>query len=93
MNALRPPIPAAGVDAKSRDAAATINLPSTAEGDELLAAAAVAKLLGCSQRQVYRLTAAGLMPRSVRLGTMCRWRRAEIQRWIAAGCPASGGAK
>lgn len=94
MNAQRSPIPAATLDQKSRDAvAAAMNLPASVEADELMEAAAIAKLCSCSQRQVYRMQAAGLMPRSVRLGTMCRWRRSEILRWIADGCPPASGAK
>jgi len=49
----------------------------------------VAVLLGCSTRHVYRLTDAGRMPPPVRLGALIRWRRAEIEEWIAAGCPST----
>lgn len=55
---------------------------------ELLDVRAVAALLGgCSTRHVYRLADAGRMPRPVRLGSLVRWRRAEVLDWIAAGCP------
>jgi excisionase family DNA binding protein len=50
---------------------------------------AVAVLLGCSTRHVYRLTDAERMPAPVRLGALIRWRRAEIEEWIAAGCPST----
>lgn len=57
----------------------------------------VASLTRCSQRTVYRLVDAGKMPRPVKLGSLVRWRRAEILKWIIAGCPsvrvAKGGAR
>ncbi|MDY7011201.1 MAG: helix-turn-helix domain-containing protein [Planctomycetota bacterium] len=48
---------------------------------------AVADLLGCSIRHVYRLSDAGLMPRPVKLGALVRWSRAAILDWIDKGCP------
>lgn len=57
---------------------------------ELLDVRAVAVLLGaCSTRHVYRLADAGKMPRPVKLGTLVRWRRAELDAWISARCPVS----
>jgi excisionase family DNA binding protein len=47
---------------------------------------AVAKLLGCSARHVYRLSDGGRMPAPVRLGALVRWRRQELDAWIAGGC-------
>ncbi len=46
-----------------------------------------AGLLRCSPRTVYRLADAGRLPRPVKLGALVRWRRAEIDEWLAAGCP------
>lgn len=66
--------------------AATVPPPVEAA---LLDVKAVAALLGCSARHVYRLTDARRMPAPVRLGALIRWRRAEIESWIAAGCPAT----
>ena len=54
----------------------------------LLDVRAVAKLLDCSSRHVYRLADAGKLPRPVKLGQLVRWRRAEMLGWIADGCPA-----
>jgi excisionase family DNA binding protein len=62
---------------------------------ELLDVRAVAVLLGgCSTRHVHRLADAGRMPRPIKLGTLVRWRRAELEAWIGAGCPSQqpGGA-
>ena len=47
---------------------------------------AVALILNCSSRHVYRLTDAGRMPAPVRLGSLVRWRRADVEAWIAGGC-------
>ena len=61
---------------------------ASAENDAaLLDVRQVAALLTCSTRHVYRLTDAGRMPRPVNLGRLVRWRRAEIEAWIAEGCP------
>lgn len=53
---------------------------------ELLDVRTVASMLGCSPRHVYRLFDAGRLPRPVRLGTLVRWRRAELALWIDDGC-------
>jgi len=55
---------------------------------KLLDVQAVAEVLGCSSRHVYRLSDAGRMPAPVRLGSLVRWSRAAIDEWVAAGCPA-----
>ena len=47
----------------------------------------VAEMLNCSGRTVYRLNDAGRMPRPVRLGSLVRWPRATLERWIDQGCP------
>jgi excisionase family DNA binding protein len=60
---------------------------------KLLDVQAVANLLGCSPRHIYRLADRGGMPRPVRVGALVRWRRATgdpttgIEDWIANGCP------
>lgn len=47
-----------------------------------------AKLLGISRAQLWKLHAAGKVPLPVRLGSRApRWRRDELERWLAAGCP------
>jgi len=45
------------------------------------------EMLNVSLRQVWRLNAAGKLPKSIRLGGSVRWNRAEIQQWFEAGCP------
>jgi excisionase family DNA binding protein len=49
----------------------------------------VAKLLGCSTRHVDRMADDGRMPPPVHIGHLVRWRRTEIESWIANGCPAT----
>ena len=73
----------AGGDAATRDRAAMLSV-----GD-------VADMLGCSSRHVYRLSDSGRMPRPIKLGALVRWRRAELEKWIAEGCPPcrKGGAR
>lgn len=58
-----------------------------AETAALLDVRAVAALLGCSARHVYRLSDAGRMPRPLKLGQLVRWRRTVLLEWLDAGCP------
>jgi len=66
----------------------------TAGGDKapralpaMLDVQAVADLLGCSSRHVYRLADVGRLPRPVKLGALVRWSRVSSESWIAQGCP------
>jgi excisionase family DNA binding protein len=52
----------------------------------LLDVQAVAALLHCSSRHVYRLADAGRMPSPVKLGALVRWRRQDLDNWLASGC-------
>jgi excisionase family DNA binding protein len=52
----------------------------------LLDVRAVAAILGCSVRHVYRLADASRMPPPVRVGALVRWPRRSIEDWIACGC-------
>lgn len=70
----------------------TSNMPNTIAA--LLDVQAIAAMLGVSDRHVYRLCDSGRMPGPVKLGGANRWRRDEIAKWIADGCPrVSRGAK
>lgn len=53
---------------------------------KLLDVQAVAELLDCSTRHVYRLSDAGRMPAPVKLA-LVRWSQQSIERWIRGGCP------
>jgi excisionase family DNA binding protein len=54
---------------------------------KLIDVQAVAEMLGCSTRHVYRLSDAGRMPAPVKIGTLVRWSQMAITDWIAADCP------
>ena len=53
----------------------------------LLDVHAVAQLLSCSTRHVYRLADSGQMPRPRKLGALVRWDRQELEKWLADSCP------
>ncbi|MCK4373890.1 MAG: helix-turn-helix domain-containing protein [Candidatus Brocadiae bacterium] len=53
----------------------------------LLGVEGVAEMLQCSPHTVRRLANSGRMPRPVKLGRLARWRRSELEEWIAHGCP------
>jgi len=73
----------------------TQTAPATADSapSAMLDVQAVADMLSCSTRHVYRLADAGRMPRPVKLGALVRWPRSTgnphtgILDWIADGCP------
>ena len=65
----------------------TAPVSPAAPASQLLDVGAVAKMLRCSPRTIYRLADAGKMPGPVRLGSLVRWSRAAIDEWVAAGCP------
>jgi len=61
--------------------------PATTSTPALLDVRAVAQLLKCSSRHIYRLSDAGRMPAPIKLGALVRWRADELRQWIADGCP------
>jgi len=65
-----------------------MSLDPKKEQAALLDVLALAAMLDCSPRHVYRLADAGRMPRPLKLGALVRWSRDEISRWLADGCPA-----
>ena len=62
---------------------ATAPKPAAAQ---LLDKRALAALLACSTRHVDRLADAGRMPAPLKLGALVRWRRQDIEDWLAGGC-------
>ena len=60
---------------------------NTETRSQLLDVRAVARMLDCSPRYVYRMSDSGRMPRPVKLGNLVRWNRDAIEDWLAAGCP------
>lgn len=54
---------------------------------ELLDVEQFAELLSCSTRTVRRMADSGACPRPVKILSLVRWRRVDIDQWLAAGCP------
>lgn len=59
-----------------------------AEPAILIDTAALAALLGTTDRNLRRLMAAGRLPAPVLVGRRKRWRRKEVEAWVDADCPA-----
>jgi excisionase family DNA binding protein len=57
------------------------------EQPSLLTVDDVAAMLRISTRTVRRMADSGQMPRPLRLSSCLRFRRAELDLWIADGCP------
>lgn len=53
----------------------------------LLTGVQVARMLQISIRSLYRLRSGKRLPPSLRIGGLTRWRRTDIETWVAAGCP------
>ena len=53
----------------------------------MLTASDVAGMLDITPRTLWRLVARGEIVQPVRFGGSTRWRRAELTKWIEAGCP------
>jgi|LSQX01.3.fsa_nt_gb excisionase family DNA binding protein len=49
----------------------------------LLTPAQASTYVGMSRRWVYRALSAGEFPRPVKVGRSTRWRRADLDQWIA----------
>ena len=62
---------------------------SSKEKSGLISADQVAKLLDVSPRTVWRLKDSGRMPKPMKIGSLVRWPRDEIETWIESGCPAT----
>ncbi len=56
-----------------------------ANAPALLDVRAVAALLDCSTRHVYRMADAGRMPKPLKIGSLLRWQRADLDAWLAEG--------
>lgn len=66
-----------------------LNHATRADSSEslLVTADEVAALLGISTRTLWRLCSGGRCPTPLRLGGNTRWRRSEVELWVAQGCP------
>lgn len=59
---------------------------SSSDGPRLIRAADAARMVSISTRTLWRLVSANQFPAPVRVGGSTRWRRADVERWIADGC-------
>ena len=56
--------------------------------ERLLSAQAVGEMLNLSKRQIFRMKSAGLICDCIKVGQgTIRWRKSDVERWIAQGCP------
>ena len=53
----------------------------------LLTIEEVSQVTSLSVRQIHRLKSMGVFPKEIRIGGSDRWRRCDIQQWVADGCP------
>ncbi len=53
----------------------------------LITAEELARMMGVSERTLWRLLSGGKLPQPVRIGRNTRWRLAEVTEWIERGCP------
>ncbi len=53
----------------------------------LLSTKQVAEALDVSRRTIYRMRQTGKLPKPVKMGKSLKWRREELEAWVAAGCP------
>jgi len=51
----------------------------------------VARTLSISRRSVWKGVRAGSVPQPVKVLGRTLWRRAELEKWVARGCPAQKG--
>ena len=57
----------------------------------LIDARELAAMLAISVPTVWRMRESGRLPEPLRLTAQCvRWRRADIDSWLTAGCPSIG---
>jgi len=62
---------------------------ATGSSTILITADQLAAWLQISKRSLYRLRSDGTLPAPLRLRHAVRWRVADIEAWLTAGCPAS----
>ena len=82
--------PTASENRRTRRKAAADRRQSNSSDAALLSVDDVSALLTCSARTVRRMADSGQMPRPVRLNSLVRWRRTDLDTWLEAGCPRCG---
>jgi excisionase family DNA binding protein len=63
--------------------------PIPAPAPLLLKADEVAGLLSIGRSTLWRLVSAGQVPSPLHVGRAARWRRGELEAWLAAGAPSA----
>lgn len=74
-NRINAPIAGEGTDGRT-------SLP----GQEYLDADDLGRRYKASSRSIFRWADAGLMPPGIKIGTLRRWSRREIEAWESGGC-------
>ena len=54
----------------------------------LINAKELAEMLSVSPRHIWRMKAAGKLPRAIEIGHCVRWKLLDISNWLAMDCPA-----
>jgi predicted DNA-binding transcriptional regulator AlpA len=54
---------------------------------QLLHAKQLMELLNIGKTSFYEMKATGRLPKPVRIGTIQRWRLADVEKWLQLGCP------
>lgn len=52
----------------------------------LLSVREVSRLLGCSDRHLYRLVSNGAFPKPIKFGGLTKWSRQTIDAFVTGGC-------
>lgn len=59
----------------------------TLQAVQLLNSADLMAMLNIGKSAFYQMKSEGRLPKPVKIGTIQRWRLADIERWLNAGCP------
>ena len=63
-------------------------MPPTNTASVLIDAAELGRMLLVSKPTIWRMREDGKLPPAIALTSQCiRWRRSDIEAWLAAGCP------
>ena len=57
----------------------------------LISTGEAARISGVGERTFWRWSHCGIAPAPIKIGSAVRYRRDELNEWIAAGCPRIGG--
>ncbi len=59
--------------------------------DQFIDMAFITRLLGVSDKWIYRLIKEGIFPKPIKLGRSSRWLQSEVEAWLQARIDASRG--